>query len=115
MKFSHLIFGLLLSGIFLLPFAAEAQVLTKLIGGKILFAEICCNGIKITVGPPKPGVFLYVPGVSKLYPNFKILIPGTWVLGSAFGMATCQRTISIIPCAVPEPVPGGIIRMIGTS
>lgn len=98
-----------------IPSTAGAVGLSSLIGGKILLVEPCCNGIKITVGPPNAGIFLFMPGVSRLYANFNIMIPGTWVLGNAFGVATCQRVVSIIPCAIPEPVPGGIIRMIGTS
>ena len=108
---------LLLGLLFSIPTAARAQVpgLTNLIGGKIILSEICCNGVKITVGPPKAGIFLYVPGVSTLYPYFNIFTPGPWVLGTAFGVATCQKLASFIPCAIPEPVPGGIIRMIGSS
>lgn len=108
---------LLLNLLIFLPITARAQVpgLTNLIGGKILMTEVCCNGVKITVGPPKAGIFLYMPGVSKLYSYFNIFTPGPWVLGTAFGVATCQKLASFIPCAIPEPVPGGIIRMIGSS
>lgn len=110
---AFLLFNLLL----FLPVTARAQVpgLTNLIGGKILMTEVCCNGVKITVGPPKAGIFLYMPGVSKLYSYFNIFTPGPWVLGTAFGVATCQKVVSFIPCTIPEPVPGGIIRMIGSS
>lgn len=90
-------------------------VVTNLIGGKILKSELCCNGVKITVGPPKAGIFMYMPGISRLYSYFNIFMPGPYVLGTASGVAVCQKLISFIPCAIPEPVPGGIIRMIGTS
>lgn len=113
-KVSLILFLAVVLGAFI-PSTAGAVGLSSLIGGKILFVEPCCNGIKITVGPPNAGIFLFVPGISRLYANYNIMIPGTWVLGTALGVATCQRVVSIIPCAIPEPVPGGIIRMIGTS
>lgn len=99
------------------PAVSQAQVpgLQNLIGGKIQRVEMCCNGVKIKVGEPRGGEFLFIPGLSKLYAYYNIFTTGVWVLGTASGVATCQQLFSFPPCVWPEVVKGGIIRMIGSS
>lgn len=101
----------------LAPAISLAQVpgLQNLIGGRVQMVEMCCNGVKIKVGDPKGGEFLFMPGLSKLYAYYNIFTPGVWVLGTATGIATCQQLLSFPPCVRPEILRGGIINMIGSS
>jgi len=86
-------------------------------GGRITSVIPCtCPtnfGWQITVGPPKPGVFMYKPGTSKLFSYFRIFSPGPWVLGTANGYSPCLQ-ISGTGCA-PGGSGGLIIRLVGTS
>ncbi len=60
------------------------------------------------VGTPRPGLFLYQFGVSRVYRNFA-LIPGVNVVGVAMSGGVCT-----IPPAEPIPAEGTIIS-VGTS
>ncbi|PIR45410.1 MAG: hypothetical protein COV09_01450 [Candidatus Vogelbacteria bacterium CG10_big_fil_rev_8_21_14_0_10_50_13] len=86
----------------------------KLIGGQIEQVELCCNGLKIEVGDPNSGEFLFMPGKSTLYPYYNIFTPGAWVLGTASGQGVCQKLFSFPPCVKSDKV-DGIIDIIGTS
>jgi len=80
-------------------------------GGPITYVSYCCNGVAITVGPPRPGRFLITVGTI-LYAHYNVYIPGPYVLGSAVPGGTCQ--IPATYCLVPTPVKG-IVTMIGSS
>ncbi|HEY4506428.1 MAG TPA: hypothetical protein VJJ24_03215 [Candidatus Paceibacterota bacterium] len=78
-------------------------------GGLIITAITCTNGILITVGPPVPGEFLFVPIASQLF-MYEQLRPGPWSLGLANGIPTnCNLSSGNIP------VPQGTIIIVGTS
>lgn len=114
----YLILTIVVAGILGLATMSRAQSLPgvgqKLIGGQIQQVTMCCNGVKIKVGQPNSGSFLYLPGKSTLYAYYNIFMPGPWVLGTASGIGVCQKLISFPPCAQTEKV-DGIIDIIGTS
>lgn len=63
--------------------AAEARAfLPGPFGGPIVAMRQGSNCIHITVGPPRPGDFVYIPRVSLLFSFFSIR-PGAYVLGLA--------------------------------
>lgn len=53
-------------------------------GGQITAVRFCgCSAnVRITVGPPVGGVFIYQPGATVLYEYGQILRSGPWVLGN---------------------------------
>jgi len=83
--------------------SALSGLLSKPFGGRIITVTPCFNGLKIKVGPPVSGDFVYMPGKSTLY-SFYSLKPGSWVLGVASGKMVC-----------PTGLADGIIDIIGTS
>ena len=95
----------------------HAVSLTTVFGGKIVSVLPCtCPatfGWQITVGPPRPGTFMYRPGISRLFSYFNIFRPGPWVLGTASVYGSCMQ-ISPSGCT-PGGVGGLIIRLVGTS
>lgn len=76
-------------------------------GGPIVAMRPGSNCIHITVGPPRPGDFVYIPGVSLLFSFFTIR-PGAYVLGLAGPDVFCLfgRRAGFT---------GPIIIMVGTS
>jgi hypothetical protein len=94
--------------IWVFPEMAQAVGLTIPFGGKITGVTLCDNGWLITVGPPRPGIFLYELGVSRIYMNFT-LIPKVNVVGNAIHGGVC-----VSPPAEPIPAEGTIIG-IGTG
>lgn len=90
------------------PILAAATTLN--FGGKITWITYCCNGLALTVGPPKPGIFLFTAG-SILHAYYQIYRIGPWVLGSATPGGFCEDPL--LMCA-PIPVTGTIFRL-GTS
>lgn len=90
---------------FVMPIVAHAQLTN--FGGKIVFSRPCLippGAWSITVGLPRPGQFVYIPGVSRLYQYFQIFRIGPSVLGTAAGFSPCF------------PLGGGqIILQVGTS
>ena len=83
-------------------------------GGNILMVTPCsCTaGYLIKVGPPVPGVFIYQPGVSILYPLFQIYRPGPWVLGFALPGGVCKIYVGKGCAILPAE---GTIAEVGTS
>lgn len=89
-------------------------------GGRITIAptDYCsasCGtvGHVITVGPPRPGRFHYIPGSTRLYQFYQIAKNGVWVLGTYRpGQSNCQRRISHHCYQVPNQ---GAIEIVGTS
>lgn len=90
---------------------AKAQTLSVTnFGGPVLTSTVCCNGIAILVGPPKPGYFLFTLG-SIPYAWYNQFTPGANVLGTYTPGATCQ----LLPfCAGTLPLTGRI-NIIGSS
>lgn len=83
-------------------------------GGRIMAVIPCtCSpGMAIIVGPPKPGILLFIPGVSRLFNNRRPF-PGSWTLGDySFGGICLQ--IASHGC-FPYPIVQGTILKIGTS
>ena len=82
-------------------------------GGRILTVIPCtCSAsLLLIVGPPKGGSFIYRPGVSTLYRNYR-LTPGNWALGNSSGRDVCLTGVP--PFCVPAGN-GPIIRRMGTS
>ena len=74
------------------PIAAEAAGLP--FGGQILLIFPCITGLKITVGPPRGGVFMYIPGASFSYAYGPPRRVGQWLLG-LYGPPA--------PCFIPGP------------
>lgn len=74
------------ASIFLVLFLAAAPQAQAFLpgpfGGPIIAMRPGSNCIHITVGPPRPGDFVYVPGVSLLF-SFFTTRPGAYVLGLA--------------------------------
>jgi len=100
-------------------FALSLNPVNSLVGGRKITTIpcLCSPGtLMITVGPPRGGTFIYVPGISRLY-RFYSLWPPSWSLGLASGNRTCyQPTPTQCPCCPGIPVGNGpIIRMMGTS
>lgn len=87
--------------LFIIPVdEAKALGLGYPFGGRVTSVIPCTvncppGAMTVTVGLPRPGVFLYIPVVSRLYSHFKLL-PGSWVVG------------------LTNPA-GIIIQMVGTS
>lgn len=75
-------------------------------GGPIIAMRPGSNCLHLTVGPPRPGDFVYVPGVSLLFSFFTIR-PGAYVLGLAGPDVPCKFGRRFFS--------GPLILMIGTS
>src|SRR3989344_5101636 len=116
-----IIVALVTFGLLVTPVAVFALSFSNPIGGafggRITLVIPCTCSVpptmlKITVGPPSGGSFIYIPGVSTLYRFYKLL-PPSWVLGLSFGRRECL--IGIPPTCTPVGAGGTIIRMTGTS
>ncbi|OGN08676.1 MAG: hypothetical protein A3J46_01710 [Candidatus Yanofskybacteria bacterium RIFCSPHIGHO2_02_FULL_41_11] len=86
-------------------------------GGRITLVVPCTCSIpptmlKITVGPPMGGSFLFIPKVSTLYKFYKLL-PPSWTLGLSAGRRECL--VGLPPACTSAGFGGTIIRMVGTS
>jgi len=108
---------LLLATVPLSVFAVVLNPLGTSFGGRVTSIIPCTCSIpptmlKITVGPPKGGSFLYIPGISTLY-MFYNLLPPSWVLGLSIGRRECL--VGIPPACTSAGLGGTIIRIIGTS
>lgn len=81
--------------------------------GKIESIQICCNGLKIKVGDPSGGEFMFTTG-SMLYAWYNPTI-GQCVMGDAYPIAVCINPYSWPPCYSTTGSPDGTIRMMGTT
>jgi len=75
-------------------------------GGDIIVLFPCVNGLKITLGPPTPGFYMYVPGTSFSYLYGPPSHPGQWLLGLSGPPLVC-----LVPCS-SGLCPAGIGDMI---
>jgi len=79
-------------------------------GGKIIAKKECAGADWITVGPPKPGIFM-VTSATKKY-DYKKIRMGEWVLGLSLPIPT--------PCfdkytGAPTGLFGKLVLFVGTS
>lgn len=63
-------------------------------GTTSVFPCTCSGNYRITVGSPRPGVFMYQPGFTIEYENYNALRSGVWALGLAQN--------SLVQCWVPS-------------
>ena len=105
--------GLIL-GVFFHTKPGEAQAILP-VGGPIIKVFPCCNGLMLTIGAPRPGLYLYTWG-TPLYPYYNITIPGLYVLGRAISGGICMNPYTVItpPCTVPILTLGTFV-FLGTS
>ncbi len=116
LKITAITLGVVLFSLLVPTDGAKALSFGIPFGGKITSVLPCtCPGDlgwKITVGSPRPGVFMYKPTTSRLYANYSIYRPGAYVLGTSTAYASCMQ-VSPNGCT---PTPGGpVIHPIGTS
>ena len=101
----------IVAGVFVaLPKNAEAQAIP--FGGMITWVEwcFCSENLKVVVGPPVGGIYMYQPGASVLYEFFQIWQPGVWVLGLATAYMPCLQ----YPYCEDDGG-GPMINIVGTS
>lgn len=80
-------------------------------GGRILNITPCANGLLLIIGPPRPGLFMWMPGTLTF--AWYQLRPGPWALGSFVPGGACVCPNGCCHCgAIPAL---GTITMIGTS
>jgi hypothetical protein len=82
-------------------------------GGLIKEVKVCCNGLKLKIGQPRDGTFMFMPGLSHLYMWWN-LSKGQCVLGDAYPVGICLKIACWPPCTCEETV-DGTIRNIGTT
>lgn len=81
-------------------------------GGRVIQYIPCANGIWFGVGPPKPGTFMFMPGISQLFRMFSLL-PGVNVVGNATPGGACVCPFG--NCLRGAIGAQGTVRLIGTS
>lgn len=87
---------------------ARAAVPFIPVGGKIWMVLYCTNGVLTLIGPPRPGLFMYIPFVSQLFAFYQIYRPGPCVLGKAVPPGVCNWGFINIPAL-------GTYALVGTS
>lgn len=95
--------GILLTVLLLIPLRAHALIP---FGGMTLLIRPCNTGLLATVGPPRPGEYMWTPATrTYLYgpPS-----PGRWLLGNAAPPTLCFLGIHYIGA-------GPIMIMLGSS
>ena len=81
-------------------------------GGRILHVAPCADGTLLTIGPPRPGLFMWMPG-TLTFSWYQQWRPGPWALGIYFPGGTC--VCPYYQCWAP-PIPAlGTMITIGTS
>jgi len=81
-------------------------------GGTVYNLTPCANGFLFLVGPPRPGLFMFMTGLSKLYAFF-LPHPGAWVLGNYFFGGAC--VCPYYNCYAGAISANGTILHMGTS
>ncbi|OHA81427.1 MAG: hypothetical protein A2675_00105 [Candidatus Yonathbacteria bacterium RIFCSPHIGHO2_01_FULL_51_10] len=83
-------------------------------GGPIVWVDYCtCSGnMRLTIGPPVPGRYVFQPGASMLYLFYQVYRPGPWTLGGGTAGGSCSIYVGTGCATLPT---SGTIRMIGTS
>src|SRR3989338_6615195 len=103
--------------VLLFAFSANAALLpSNYLGGsfgrriKSIVICTCSFSLKITVGEPKGGTFIYFPFTSRLYRNYSP-VTGRYVLGTSIGRAPCLQ-IAGSSCVIQGY--GSVIMKMGT-
>lgn len=86
------------------PLGASAKIA---FGGLIGFVQPCNTGYLLTVGTPRPGFYMLMPG--SLVFAYRVFVPSAWILGIA-APATVPCVLGKIPMGAGFP-----IIMAGTS
>lgn len=86
-------------------------------GGQILGSPIYCTcsiGHLVRVGPPRAGIYHYIPGKTTLYQFNNVYSSGTWLLGNYTpGTGTQCRIHTGHHChTIPND---GVMSIVGTS
>ena len=83
-SFLYLIFGIIF-----LSFIFAAKPVDALLGfgGRILYTVPCATGMLVAIGPPRPGLFMWMP--TTLTYSWYQLRPGPWALGAYFLGGSC--------------------------
>jgi len=90
---------------------AEAAGMPLNFGGRILGLITCADGFLLTIGSPKPGLFMWMWG-TPTFAWWQIRV-GPWVLGNYSPGGVCVCPYGCCECgAIPAL---GTIIMIGTS
>lgn len=79
-------------------------------GGRILNTIPCANGLLLTIGPPRPGLYMWMWGTLTF--AWYQLRPPAWALGTFFPGGACICPYGACPGVIPAL---GTIIMIGTS
>jgi hypothetical protein len=103
---------LILTAIFFLLLLTPAYAV-NIFGGRVLFFLPCNTGIAVTIGPPRPGFFLYVPFLSTTYREYQVR-PPSLVLGNYTPVGLCIFGLGVPPFGYTIPTQG-TIKQIGTS
>ena len=108
-----IIAGSFIGGAFLFTRVALGQV-PLIFGGPILWVDYCtCSGnIRLTVGPPVPGAYVFQPGRSIPFLFYQLYRPGPFVLGNATTGGSCSIYVGDGCATLPTL---GTIFMVGTS
>jgi hypothetical protein len=85
---------------------AQTLVPQVLAGGMSTILRPCLNGFTILVGPPVPGEFLILPGVTMIY--MYGIFEGSWVLGGGFPGGVCCTGKICLPVYAT-------LQLVGTS
>lgn len=96
-------------------FAKKAMGLGVFVfGGPIVWVDYCtCSGnMRLTIGPPVSGMYVFQPGTSMLYLFYQVYRPGPWTLGGGTTGGHCSIYVGDGCATLPT---SGTIRMIGTS
>jgi hypothetical protein len=80
-------------------------------GGRILSTVSCANGLLVSIGPPRPGLFMWMP--STLTFSWYQLRPGPWALGAYFPGGSCVCPYG--NCEVGAVPALGTMTIVGTS
>lgn len=92
-------FFIALFAMYVFPRPASAAFIGINFGGRITFMNPACvapPGIFLTVGPPRPGSFMYLWGVSRSYLQGPPTHPSQWLLGKA----APAPALCLIPCPI---------------
>lgn len=88
-------------------------------GGQITYVFVCnCSGNyaiyfqDLTISPPITLPLIYQPGVTILYPYYKITSIGSWILGTWQGGGSCRYYVGKGCATLPTQ---GTMYMVGTS
>lgn len=103
----------LLIGLIVLSFIFLAKPVEAFLGfgGKILNAIPCANGLLLTIGLPRGGLFLWTPATRTFL--WYQLKPGPWALGGYVPGGSCVCPYG--NCELGAIPALGTIKMIGTS